>query len=476
MPAFPSLCLDELHEDIVLSIFSLTDVCTVLTVLSRVNTRFHAIAYTKQLWVLLIKDLLSRGLIDVPSDEILEVLSTAELIGEIKRTVFGPRTWSPDPPTAPTSPTLIRQFIIESLGDRVSFVRLLPGGRYLAIRRKNDKDAQLLEFWAVSTGLRVWTWTPRTGFQILVTEFDVCHGSTVMVVLTLCDASSNLHALILEAHLESGQSREILQIPSADFVGMPFIRPQITGHYFVSIFLNIDHRRWISLLVNWRTEEYIALSCPDTQADFQILPGYIFLTSQLAPLSIRIHAISSLQEFWRPLSDLSLRNTTSESAITPASILPVSDSATSNTPLTFPFNLANYHYHEVKLFVAESILRPDTYLLRVVHTDSPLTVTAPDPRITMTASIHRLEFLEARSTPRFTSLSTFTPAKGLVAVSRAGYGLDRILPDKNVVCVIRQDEREGKFINFDGMRHADLSRNGALMVLYQSRAEINYYE
>ncbi|KAJ7098897.1 hypothetical protein C8R44DRAFT_888742 [Mycena epipterygia] len=90
----------HLDTDILSHIFALTDVYTILS-LSRVNKLFHSAAFIKQLWLSVARNLASRWLIDPPADEILEALSTDELVDEVKRGVVGPRIWSP------TSSTLL---------------------------------------------------------------------------------------------------------------------------------------------------------------------------------------------------------------------------------------------------------------------------------------------------------------------------------------------------------------------------------
>ncbi|KAF7348515.1 hypothetical protein MVEN_01369000 [Mycena venus] len=398
-----------LDEEILLEIFALTDIYTVLTLsrvsdsnicfsqsldldISKVTTRFRAIASTKQLWLLFVKQLFSPGLIDVPSDEILESWSCDELTSMVKRAVSGPRTWFPDSPTAPT---LIRQFVVPLEDNRAFSTVLLPGGRH------------------VSTG--------------------VLGSFNTTASLDLDPSKFRVQNKIVE-----------------DYFG-----------YILSNETDPENLNWIPFLVDWRTGQYIALNCLETKPDFRILPGYVLLTSpRSVPLSVRIYSILSLQQLWRPLSDFNLENATPESAITPTAVFSLRGTAPTD----------DYQY-QVQSFVAESLLRRNTYLLRVA--DSSLGSR-------WTASTHRLDLSDSR-TPRCTLLSTSNHLKNLWmwrTVSRAGYTFDSSSLSKNGVRTVRLDDGEEKYIPFDGTRrsrHAVLPHNGGLVVLHKSCAEIFYY-
>ncbi|KAJ7710143.1 hypothetical protein B0H14DRAFT_3022231 [Mycena olivaceomarginata] len=297
------VALDRLHEDVLLRILVLTDIYTVLTV----NSFFHALASTKQLWVFLIRDLFLRGLIDIPSDEVF-TLSTDELVAEVKRAIFGPRTWSSN---SSTTPTLIRQFTVPLESSHVAYESLISGGRYIMTRLIG---------------------VARTlGSPIAV---DTRPGSKLTVALNINRLSSAYaEVLVLEVNLESGHSREITR-----FSGK-FYKTQIADDYVCCICWWKDTR--LSLLVDHRTEQYqyIAIEeCAMTPPwNLHLVPGHIVLINpQLVPISVR--------------------NMTYELALTPTALFPVVGGA--------PISRCIPHYRKERVLLVKSLLRRHTYLLQ----------------------------------------------------------------------------------------------------------------
>ncbi|KAF7334260.1 hypothetical protein MSAN_02387400 [Mycena sanguinolenta] len=459
--------LENLSEDLLLRILILTDIYTVLTI-SQVNTFFHAIASTKQLWLLLTKDLFLRGLVDIHSDEVNSSLSSDELIAQVKRAVYGPRTWSPDSPTAPT---LIQQFTVEVANNRIHFASLLPG--YIIFRKQ---EIGALECYNLSTGHLVWNWA-RSGFVALETDFSVCRGHKVTVFLTMLEqASTDAWLEILDVDLESGHSHELLQFHFTSIDGIPwrFRDPQCAEDYLGCIMgtcgNNPSDSIWMPFLINLRTEQYIFFDCGFSLKDkFYVIPGYILLVSPRSePFSVRTPSISSFEGLWKPLSDFTLEHATSESTIAP-SIIPI-------TGAVGPRDKDTYGWFQVEVFLTESLLRRNTYLLRIFDTVAYSGVL----ETVTTASIHRLDLSE--QTPKCTLLSAFaqSTAGGMVgvrAVTRAGYNV--FSWSKEGVHLVRQDDGEATFINFDGtrrVRQATLPHNGGLVVLRKTHAEILYYD
>ncbi|KAJ7098877.1 hypothetical protein C8R44DRAFT_988705 [Mycena epipterygia] len=118
----------HLDADILSHIFALSDVYTILS-LSRVNKLFHSAAFTKQLWLSVARNLASRWLIDPPADEILEALSTDELVDEVKCGVI----------------------TVHELPDG----HLLPDGRHIVSYNRTDAGGAFykgVECWEVKTG------------------------------------------------------------------------------------------------------------------------------------------------------------------------------------------------------------------------------------------------------------------------------------------------------------------------------------
>ncbi|KAJ7915821.1 hypothetical protein B0H13DRAFT_2452654 [Mycena leptocephala] len=405
------LSLDKLDEYVPLQVFALTDVYTVIS-LSQVNRYFNAISSAKQLWPSLVRDLSLRGLIDVPLEDILVNFSPNELIGEVKRAVVGPLAWSPESATAPT---LMRQFTIPfevADGSQVrSYGELLRGGRYTVFRTHDFLTGNnLLECWELATGCRVWTCT-RTGFIIVHTAFQVCRGSKAKhskFMFTYRDA----HLLFLEVDLETVHSRELFQFHSALISQMNCASPQIEEDYIGFNLMKARNNLWITILMNWRSEEYIVFDIPSTQPNFFIVPGHIIFHKCSTPGSVRIYPISSLQRIWRPVSRFDLQDPVLDIQIIPEITVPVTGTVGPIVMITGCPTAPNP-------FICRRGPLTSGHLPNVEETD-----IAPDGTINHpigTVSTHRLSYCTSTNTLEFTLQSTLPQPRHSGQISRAGY-------------------------------------------------------
>ncbi|KAJ6454706.1 hypothetical protein C8R45DRAFT_1111943 [Mycena sanguinolenta] len=195
--------------------------------------------------------------------------------------------------------------------------------------------------------------------------------------------------------------------------------------------------------------------------ELHIIPGYLLLVNpQSEPLSVRIYSIPSPQRLWRRLSDFSPENVTPE---------PVIASTISVERGVGPRN--NGGSNQVEVFVTTSLLHQNAYLLRVLDT-----VVYPDKSIRI-ASTHRLDLFE--QTPQCTLLSISTQSTDgsmIRIVSRAGYNI--LPPLREGVRVVRLDDGEATFINYDGAERpfqVALPHNGGLVMVHRTHAELLYY-
>ncbi|KAJ6454697.1 hypothetical protein C8R45DRAFT_1037741, partial [Mycena sanguinolenta] len=257
----------------------------------------------------------------------------------------------------------------------------------------------------------------------------------------------------------------MLQFPPAPVKGLRFINLQNTEGYLGCIMLALgnDASKRMSFLINLRTEEYVVFDCGMTSAhQLHPIPGYLLVSCSSEPLSlpVDVYSISSLARLWRPFSDLTLENATSESVIAQATVL-----------LEGREGPRDSSFH-VDVFVVASLLRQNAYLLRVFDT-----VRYRDKSL-RTASTHRLDL--SQQTPQCILLSTSTYSTGelvwISAVSRAGYSI--LPPSQRGFRVVRLDNGEETFIGSDGAGrsyHVALPHNGGLVVVHESKAELLYY-
>ncbi|KAJ7923344.1 hypothetical protein B0H13DRAFT_2403262 [Mycena leptocephala] len=176
----PIATLEEVGEDVALLFLSFCDIETVLS-MGCVNTFFHRLAQSKQLWLMLIEDLAIRSLADLPRSRSLADHSVQELIDLVKRTVVGPASWS-----GLASPTLAEQIQLSSTLD-AERVEFLPGGRYLFAQWQYTRRVEL---WNVEADTPVWAY--KTNSDLFSVEMLDGGRSVVILSVSYVKASFGL--------------------------------------------------------------------------------------------------------------------------------------------------------------------------------------------------------------------------------------------------------------------------------------------
>ncbi|KAJ6615329.1 hypothetical protein B0H10DRAFT_1950029 [Mycena sp. CBHHK59/15] len=173
--------LQDIVEDILLKILSFCDVHAVLSA-STVNKSLRRVALTKQLWLYLLQDVASRGLLDSPSEAELDASSTDDIIQEIKRVVCGPATWAP---ASFSAPQICREvtFRVDMSRDTFFSPQLIPGGTHAML-----KNLEGVHLYDVRTGRRVWTTVSKTASNATGL---VDAGNTVRILLVPLEYSEN---------------------------------------------------------------------------------------------------------------------------------------------------------------------------------------------------------------------------------------------------------------------------------------------
>ncbi|KAJ7465984.1 hypothetical protein FB451DRAFT_1369776 [Mycena latifolia] len=348
--------LHSLNSDVILHIFTLLDVFTILSI-SRANKHFRAIAFAKQLWISVVRDLVSRYLIDPPGEENLERLSTAELMQHVKRGVIGPLTWSP---SSSVPPTLSRQIHIslEALRGRYH-AEFLPEGRHILFYTETGAFPRGVECWEVRSGRRVWGWS-SPDYHVGNATFDFRRGGSEAVV-SLESYTSPRCMILIEADLRTGKSRQLLHLPTgAVFSLRPYSK--LSGDFFVC---QADtSNAYPFLLVNWRSAEFILFDSNKYVLQRVLLfSGHIGFSYhyELTPTYVHIHDIASLGHLWRPLSEFAFDNLTDPEEIPHITVdVPGID----NPPdyLYFP---------RIQVYVAESLVHDEAYELVFEATTEP---------------------------------------------------------------------------------------------------------
>ncbi|KAJ7044373.1 hypothetical protein C8F04DRAFT_1174803 [Mycena alexandri] len=212
-PRAEMLCLLDLNYDVLLRIFSFLDVSSLLQS-ALVSSACNRLAQSKQVWLAIVLDLGCRHLLDLPPRDALLRFSTAQLIDEVKRAVFGPRTWAADSSSAPT----VRRQMRITMSSPPSEPTLLSGDKHLLVQRGTG-----CEIWDFADGRRIWARDDilhsqvvaqpvHDGTGILIT---LCTGQALIFTLdpALMDCKLLVQVSILDLGTNSERSMPPIQLP-----------------------------------------------------------------------------------------------------------------------------------------------------------------------------------------------------------------------------------------------------------------------
>ncbi|KAJ6586197.1 hypothetical protein B0H19DRAFT_1369156 [Mycena capillaripes] len=296
---------ESLGEDIILQTLSLCDGYTVLSV-SVVNKSLRRFALVKQLWLSLVHDLGSRGVLDLPPGELYH--STSELVSLVKRK---PVPWSilgcPWSQTSLASATACHKFTFdtETVAGNIGSHRLLPGAKYMVFQI-SDEEFDIHEVWS---GRKVFTHAIRTqsGFQ-----FDLAPDGNIARVF-FAYVADGVNIAVHEVQLATGQSREVFNLQVVAGLGRLM---SIVDDFLLYSSNPLDTRTLV--LVNWRTSMYVVLNCGITVhfATFgstfpiTLLRGYIAVTYPDSEfphqLNLLVTDLASFAPYWKPLDGILL--------------------------------------------------------------------------------------------------------------------------------------------------------------------------
>ncbi|KAK7017331.1 hypothetical protein R3P38DRAFT_3561171 [Favolaschia claudopus] len=298
--------LQEVGEDLLIDILSFCDVYTVLLV-SRVDKFLHQIYLTKQLWVHLLRDLVSRGLIRRPSEAELDEYSTADIMHEIKRIVCGPETWAPE---SIQPPTIHRQVSfnpgIDTTRSALFGMHLIPGGTHAVLQ-----TFESIRLYEVQSGKCIWQKESALGSIGLDL---IKHGEKVRIAVLPGQFSPNAKIMICEIDLHKGESLEVFSIsmPMGNFSGDLWWCKDLRGEYMIihiySLGMPGGH---IFVLVNWRQHQQVVLTYSNrasaTDLHPRLLPNHLLAICDFPIQGMKQHCIvaiaySELDTYWHPLN------------------------------------------------------------------------------------------------------------------------------------------------------------------------------
>ncbi|KAJ7718089.1 hypothetical protein B0H14DRAFT_3630730 [Mycena olivaceomarginata] len=249
---------EGLGPDVLLAIFSLSDVYTVLSV-TLVNRSLRAITMMKQLWISLVNALRKHSIIETPPST-LSQYTTAQLIGQVGAVIVGPQTWRRDMPNK--QPLLAEEITVllgRPMSERNLMVRLINGNRQFILELR-----AALEIWDVIDKQYVWT----------------RHGDTRMIVV-----AQTIENHTLTMAIQHDMTLEILYINVRDW---NLVESMLFPHH--------DMLRGIK----------------STHIPFNLIPGYLVVAITIMPLNSSIikgirplvYPIATFGSAWRPVSEL----------------------------------------------------------------------------------------------------------------------------------------------------------------------------
>ncbi|KAJ6569768.1 hypothetical protein DFH09DRAFT_1080492 [Mycena vulgaris] len=276
------LCLLDLNYDVLLRIFTYLDIASVLRS-ARVSSACNRLAQSKHVWLAIVFDLGCRHLLDLPPRDTLLRFSTTQLMKEVKRAVFGPRTWAANSSSAPA----VRQHIHVSMSgpgsSPPSEPTLLSGDKHLLVTRGTG-----CEIWDITEGRRIWA---RDGIlRRHVVAQPVHDGAGLLIalctgqspILTLDPALLNFKLLVqvflLDLKTNSERRMPPIQLPRTCSVFYdPVIADDIWAANVQWLVQNGDCYQGV-LFVNWRETTFVLLHCSvrlvHKQVEYPVLPGF----------------------------------------------------------------------------------------------------------------------------------------------------------------------------------------------------------
>ncbi|KAJ7732931.1 hypothetical protein DFH07DRAFT_1065505 [Mycena maculata] len=267
--------LKDIGEDILLEILSFCDVSAVLSV-STVNKTLRRVALTKQLWLYLLRDLVSRGLLDCHSTEELDAYSTRDIIAEIKHIIY-----------------------VET--ERIFDVQLIPGGTHAVLKTAED-----VRLYNVHTGRCLWT---KASASASISTNLVELGHVARILLVPLEYSANANITIQEINLKTDVSCEVFRValppglgPIHDYWWCTDLREDF---FILHVHLFTIPGGDIFVLVDWRTRRQIILNYASADLKPRLLRDHLLVifpeSSPPRQHVLAVTAFNMLEERWESL-------------------------------------------------------------------------------------------------------------------------------------------------------------------------------
>ncbi|KAJ7721618.1 hypothetical protein B0H16DRAFT_1602303 [Mycena metata] len=287
---------------VLLRIFTHLDAASVLRS-AQVNSVCNRLAYSKHVWLAIVLDLGSRHLL---ARDTLLSLSSTHLINEVKRLVFGPRTWAANSSSPPTVQRSVR-LSAPSSGRSFSEATLLSGDKHLLIKWGSG-----YEIWDIAHSRRIWArddvlasqigvQVVRDGTEILII---ICTGQEPIWTTNLAQLDCKLVVSVSLLDLRTNSEKQLphLHLPrTCPAFSDPVIADDIWAANVKWVVEGSRGCRGV-LLVNWRKATFVLLHHPIQLVHKKLLRGHLLALTKANALSALVsYSPPSFNSHWQSL-------------------------------------------------------------------------------------------------------------------------------------------------------------------------------
>ncbi|KAJ6454103.1 hypothetical protein C8R45DRAFT_1038085 [Mycena sanguinolenta] len=274
---------------------------------SQVCSAFRKLAQSKHIWLAVVHKLGHRNLLFLPPRDILLGYSAPQLIEEVKRAVFGPRTWATTSSRPPTVRGQIHVAISGAPASPLCEPTLLLGDRHLLVNRGPG-----CEIWDVVDNRQVWVGDVVVRSQMLA--HPIQNGAELLIGLwsgrpplwarmpTQLDGKIVAQFIVLDLKTNFETSLPRIQL-SRNFTMFSNV---VAADDFWTADVEWYYPRgagWYGgiLIVNWRDHTFVLQN--GTLVHKKLLPGHLLgLTDVAEESDVVLYPLTAFNPHWQPLN------------------------------------------------------------------------------------------------------------------------------------------------------------------------------
>ncbi|KAJ6472431.1 hypothetical protein C8R45DRAFT_1077962 [Mycena sanguinolenta] len=446
----PALLLTALAPDVIFSILACCDVSSVVSA-GQTCRYLRNMAFQRSVWLGLLENLRRKSILARTCN--LNILSTTEMIGVVRRVITGPQTWNPG--QLESEPSLSDPGN-PAFPPSAYMAKLLPSERYVLWT-----DWATLECWDVGDDKLVWRYTSAIDPEhVRIVEFAAEETGIESAIIMICvrthlpNGERLNYVEIVRMDLQNGTLDSLLaaRAPDSGFSN-PFYHPVISGALAAVKMINAGRDTY--MIINWKARSHLILHVlPGTTLQVLLILEHMRLMTCPIPRQEQIHLISNktLDAYWAPIIGID-----HAAGFSPVFVEDIPKRSTFEHTDGQPFH---------KMYVHQNPLQDDDYRVWIRGT-----------KYTANLSCYRLS-IPTHGQPRW-QLQSRSVVSGAMAhpVSYSGHSLGYCRASGWTVISPRwSKECRGAQLSFSKAEHADLSPySGPLIYSTGSTVVIQYY-